>query len=193
MISSLRGTLEARGDLDLAINIGPMSLKVSAPTSTLGALGGVGEWVKLHTYLYLKEENLALYGFATTDERDLFELLISVSGVGPKMALSLLSAMAPDRLAIAIASGDIQQLTQVSGLGKKMAGRLVLELKGKLEREWGVAAIPVSEGQEEVFSALTALGYAPSEARAAISQTDMHSEASVEEKVRLVLQSLGSS
>ena len=192
MISSLQGTLETRGPAEVAINIGPMSLKVAAPTSTLTVLGGVGEWVKLHTYLYFKEENLALYGFATTDERDMFELLISVGGVGPKMALSLLSAMAPDRLASAIASGDIQQLTQVSGLGKKMAGRLVLELKGKLEREWGVVAVPVSEGQEDVFSALTALGYAPTEAKAAISRTDMDLEASVEERVRLVLQSLGS-
>lgn len=193
MISSLRGILESRGPDEVVVNIGPMSLQVSAPTSTLSILGNVGEQVRLHTYLYLKEDNLSLYGFATTDERDLFETVIGVSGIGPKLGLALLSVMSPQRLARAIATGDIHQLTQVSGLGKKIAGRLVLELKGKLEREWGGEAGPPISDQDDVVSALTALGYAPSEARAAVSKVAFEIEDPLEEKVRVVLQGLGSS
>ena len=193
MIASLHGVLETHRPEELVVNIGPMSLTVYAPTSTLSVVGGVGERVKLYTYLYLKEDILALYGFATTEERELFETLIGVGGVGPKLALALLSAMAPERLAKAIASGDTQQLTQVSGLGKKIAGRLVLELKGKLEREWGAAVGPALEEQEEVVSVLITLGYAPSEAMAALTRVQLEPETPLEERVRLVLQSLGAS
>ncbi|MEE9248872.1 MAG: Holliday junction branch migration protein RuvA, partial [Dehalococcoidia bacterium] len=175
----------------VALNIGPMSLQVFSPTSTISVLGSPGDRVRLHTYLHVKEDVLALYGFATTDERDLFVTLIGVGGIGPKVALALLSAMSPRSVAIAIASGDTQQLTQVSGLGKKMAGRLVLELKGKLEREWGEAVGAPTPDHDEVVAALSALGYAPSEARTAISRVRLEPEAPLEEKVRAVLQSLG--
>ncbi len=191
MISSLQGDLEAIGDREVVVDIGPMSLSVQAPTSTISILGSVGERVKLLTHLYLKEDVLALYGFATKDELELFEAVIGVGGVGPRMALSLLSAMSPERLAGAITSGDIQQLTQVSGLGKKIAGRLVLELKGKLEKEWGETTAPAAEDQEDVVAALTALGYAPSEARSAVAQIQLAPDTELEERVRLVLQSLG--
>ena len=191
MIYSLQGVLESLGPDQVALNIGPMSLQVFSPTSTISVLGSPGDRVRLHTYLHVKEDVLALYGFATTDERDLFVTLIGVSGVGPKLALALLSAMSPRSVAIAIASGDTQQLTQVSGLGKKMAGRLVLELKGKLEREWGEAVSMPGPDYDEVVAALSALGYAPSEARTAISRVRLEPEAPLEEKVRAVLQSLG--
>ncbi|MFQ5934719.1 MAG: Holliday junction branch migration protein RuvA, partial [Dehalococcoidia bacterium] len=118
MISGLQGELESRGSDSVIVDIGPVSILVYAPTSTLSVLGNVGERVKLHTYLYLKEDVLALYGFATTDERDLFETIIGVGGIGPKLALALLSAMSPERLARAIATGDTEQLIQVNGLGK---------------------------------------------------------------------------
>ncbi len=191
MIYSLQGVLESLGPDQVALNIGPMSLQVFSPTSTISVLGSPGDRVRLHTYLHVKEDVLALYGFATTDERDLFVTLIGVGGIGPKVALALLSAMSPRSVAIAIASGDTQQLTQVSGLGKKMAGRLVLELKGKLEREWGEAVGAPTPDHDEVVAALSALGYAPSEARTAISRVRLEPEAPLEEKVRAVLQSLG--
>lgn len=191
MIYSLQGVLESLSPDQVALNIGPMSLQVFSPTSTISVLGSPGDRVRLHTYLHVKEDVLALYGFATTDERDLFVILIGVSGVGPKLALALLSAMSPRSVAIAIASGDTQQLTRVSGLGKKMAGRLVLELKGKLEREWGEVVGAPGPDYDEVVAALSALGYAPSEARTAISRVRLEPEAPLEEKVRAVLQSLG--
>lgn len=191
MIYSLQGVLESLGPDQVALNIGPMSLQVFSPTSTISVLGSPGDRVRLHTYLHVKEDVLALYGFATTDERDLFVTLIGVSGIGPKLALALLSAMSPRSVAVAIAGGDTQQLTQVSGLGKKIAGRLVLELKGKLEREWGEAVGLPGPDYDEVVAALSALGYAPSEARTAISRVRLEPDAPLEEKVRIVLQSLG--
>lgn len=191
MIYSLQGVLESLSPDQVSLNIGPMSLQVFSPTSTISVLGSPGDRVRLHTYLHVKDDVLALYGFATTDERDLFVILIGVSGVGPKLALALLSAMSPRSVAIAIASGDTQQLTRVSGLGKKMAGRLVLELKGKLEREWGEVVGAPGPDYDEVVAALSALGYAPSEARTAISRVRLEPEAPLEEKVRAVLQSLG--
>ncbi len=191
MITGLRGALEAVSDDILTIDIGPLSLEVYAPTSTIAAVGPVGGSVRLHTYLYLREEVLSLYGFGSVEERDLFIMLIGVSGVGPRLALGILSAMSPRELAGAIGAEDTAALTLVNGLGKKTAGRLILELKGKLEREWGEAAVSPSPDLDEVVAALSALGYPPSEARAALSRVNIEPGAPLEEKVRQVLQGLG--
>ncbi len=191
MISSIRGVLESIGPGRVTVDIGPMSMQVSAPTSTISVLGGMGERVHLHTYLYLQQESLALYGFATIEERDMFITLLGVTGIGPKLGLALLSAMSPRALARAITSSDTATLTQVSGLGQKTAGRLVLELKGKLEREWGREAVAPTQDLDDVVAALSALGYAPSEARAAISGAGLDPKAPLEEQVRRVLQGLG--
>ena len=130
MITGLRGALEAISDDSLTVDIGPMSLEVFAPTSTIASVGPVGGSVRLHTYLYIREEILSLYGFGSLEERDLFVMLIGVSGVGPRLALSVLSTMSPRELAGAIGAEDTGSLTRVNGLGKKTAGRLILELKG---------------------------------------------------------------
>ena len=164
MITGLRGALEAISDDSLTVDIGPMSLEVFAPTSTIASVGPVGGSVRLHTYLYIREEILSLYGFGSLEERDLFVMLIGVSGVGPRLALSVLSTMLPRELAGAIGAEDTDFLTRVNGLGKKTAGRMILELKGKLERDWGAAAVSPRPDLDEVVAALSALGYAPSEA-----------------------------
>ena len=186
----MRGTLEAISDDSLTVDIGPMSLEVFAPTSTIGTVGPVGGAVRLHTYLYIREEVLSLYGFGSLEERDLFVMLIGVSGVGPRLALSILSTMSPRELAGAIGAEDTGSLTRVNGLGKKTAGRLILELKGK--REWGEAAVSPRPDLDEVVAALSALGYAPAEARAALVGTNIDPAAPLEEKIMLVLQRLGS-
>ena len=191
MITGLRGALEAISDDSLTVNIGPMSLEVFAPTSTIGNVGPVGGQVRLHTYLYIREEVLSLYGFGSVEEKDLFVMLIGVSGVGPRLALSVLSAMSPRELAGAIGAEDTTALTQVNGLGKKTAGRLILELKGKLEREWGEAAVSPSPDLDEVVAALSALGYAPAEARAALSGANIDPGAPLEDKIMQVLQRMG--
>ena len=191
MIAGLEGTLESRGPDHIVLKVGGVSFRVFVPSSTLSDLGNTGARVKLHTYLQVREDALTLYGFLSLDELRLFETLLTVSGVGPRGALSMLSALKPDDLALAIASGNIDLLTTVPGIGKKTASRLVLELKGKLEREWAMSpTVGSAGGNAEVVAALTALGYTVAEAFQAVS-TLPSSDLPLEEKVRLALQGMG--
>src|SRR5918911_3696683 len=128
MIASIRGTLLSIGVDHVIVETGGIGLLVYAPRNVLGALGEIGSEVRLYTHLHIREDLLALYGFATSDQRHLFETLLGVSGVGPKVALSMLSSAAPDELRVAISSGDTAKLARVPGIGKKTAERLVLEL-----------------------------------------------------------------
>lgn len=191
MIVALEGILESRGVDSAVVKVGPLSLRVYIPGSTLSQLGSVGDNVSLHTHLYLREDNVALYGFASAEELGLFQNLISVSGIGPKAALGLLSALNPEQLASAIVSGNVDLLSQAPGLGKKMAGRIVLELKSKLESEWeGVVAPVLAQEDADVVAALTNLGYSLKEATQAVSSLPDSRELDLEERVRLALQQL---
>jgi len=136
MIAGLHGTLESLGSDWAIINVGGISFQVYMPTSTLSLLGAIGEEVKLHTHLHLREDNATLYGFATADELRFFQTLLGVSGLGPKLALAMLSAMSVDKLTMAIATGSVDLLTIIPGIGKKVADRLVLELKDKIAAGW---------------------------------------------------------
>lgn len=178
--------------LDSAIiKVGPISLQIYIPGSTLSQLGVVGDKVSLHTYLYLREDNVALYGFTSAEELGLFQNLISVSGVGPKAALALLSSLTPEQLIMAIVSGNVDALSQVPGIGKKIASRLVLELKGKLEKGWkGVVALPLAAENADIVAALTSLGYSVKEATQAVSSLPPSPELSLEERIKLALQQL---
>jgi len=187
MIAGLDGTLESRSAEGAIIKVGGVRLRVFMPTSTLSALGVIGEEVHLHTYLHLREDNIALYGFSSLEELELFRTLIGVTGVGPKVALAMLSAMNPSQLTLAIATGNIDLLSQVPGVGKKMASRLALELKGKLESAWVGAAVS-PEGNAEVIAALTSLGYSHAEAASAVSTLPDSPDLTVEDKIRLALQ-----
>ena len=170
MISSLRGTVEALGPNFALVSLGPITIKIHLPTSAQeGAV--VGETVQLYTHLYMREDLLALYGFSSPQELALFEKLLSVRGVGPKVALALLSVQG---------GGQAQVLAQIPGIGNKTAQRLILELKGRL------AAAPDSE----LEAALSALGYSPSEAAHAASS--LAPNLPLEEKVRRALQTLDS-
>ena len=185
MIAGLEGKLQSRSTDGAIIKVGGVSLQVYMPASTLSTLGAIGEAVHLHTHLHLREDNVALYGFATAEELELFRTLIGVSGVGPKVALAILSALNPGQLALAIASGNVDLLSSVPGVGPKMAGRLALELKGKLE---GIMVSAPAEGDAEVVAALTGLGYSASEAASAFASLPDSAELSVEEKIKLALQ-----
>ncbi len=132
MIASLNGKLESLGSDGAIINVGGIGFRVYMPTSTLSTLGKIGEEVKLHTYLHLREDNAALYGFASTDELGLFQNLISVSGLGPKLALSMLSAMNIEKLTMAIATSSADLLTEVPGIGKRWLTDLSWSLKTSL-------------------------------------------------------------
>jgi Holliday junction DNA helicase RuvA len=191
MIVSLEGILETRGIDSVVVKVGPLSLLVSVPGSTLSRLGTIGDKVHLHTHLYVREDIIAMYGFASADELALFQNLISVSGIGPRAALAFLSTLNVEQLASAIVSGNVDLLTQVPGIGKKMAGRVVLELKGKLEKGWAGAVTPALTPEDaDVVAALTTLGYSLKEATQAVAGLPNVEKLDLEEKVRLALRQL---
>jgi Holliday junction DNA helicase RuvA len=191
MIVAFEGILESLGIDSAVIKVGPISLQVHIPSSTLSRLGAVGDKVHLHTHLYVREDNIAIYGFASTEELTLFQNFISVSGIGPKAALAFLSTFNVEQLASAIISGNVDLLTQVPGIGKKIAGRVVLELKGKLEKGWEGTITPVLTREDaDVVAALTNLGYSLKEATQAVSSLPNSPELDLEEKVKLALRQL---
>ena len=188
MIASLKGKLESLGSDFAVINVGGIGLQVYIPTSTLSTLGSVGGDVKLYTHLHLREDNATVYGFVSTEELELFKALINVSGLGPKMALAMLSAMDIEQLTMAIATGNAELLTGIPGIGKKMANRLVLELKDKIGAGLITASVTqLAEENADVLAALTSLGYSASEATRALASLPRDQELSLEEKVKLAL------
>jgi Holliday junction DNA helicase RuvA len=190
MIATLEGILEYRGNDSVIINVGGIGFRVYVSGSTLGQLGAVKGKVSLYTHLHVREDNVSLYGFASSEELTLFKNLISVSGVGSKVALALLSALNPEQLVMAITSGDIDLVSQAPGIGKKIAGRLVVELRGKLEKEWKETALPLAPGSADVIAALTGLGYSLTEATKAIIRLPDSEELSLEEKIKMALQQM---
>jgi Holliday junction DNA helicase RuvA len=190
MIRALQGVLEAVGPDWALLGVGGVSLQVFVPTSALAALGPPGSPVRLHTHLVVREDGLSLYGFPTGEGLRLFELLLGVSGVGPRLALSLLSSLSPEALAQAIVKEDAEALTAAPGIGKRTAARVVLELKGKLEQEWALVAAAPGDTRGEALEALLSLGYSPAEARRAVAALPADASLSVEEQVRQALQHL---
>ena len=187
MIASLNGKLESLGSEWAVINVGGIGFQVYMPTSTLSTLSTIGEEVKLYTHLHLKEDNATLYGFASADELGLFQTLITVSGLGPKLALAMLSAMNVEKLTMAIASGSTDLLTVVPGIGKKVANRLILELKDKIGAGWITTPAALAQENTDVLAALTSLGYSVSEANRAVATLPPSSDLSLEEKLKQAL------
>jgi Holliday junction DNA helicase RuvA len=187
MIANLKGRIEAIGKDYLIVVVGGIGFKVYVPTSFLEAAEGPGRQVELFTHLRVRENELALYGCGSEDELTLFELLLSVSGVGPKVALAMLSTMSPDSLRLAIAQGNAEVLTRVPGIGPKMAKKIIFHLKDKVEVAFAPEAVPfLTEADAEVIAALTSLGYSVVEAQAAL-QSLPDEEMEIEERVRLAL------
>ncbi|MBN1428224.1 MAG: Holliday junction branch migration protein RuvA [Anaerolineae bacterium] len=188
MIASISGTLQSRRDDSIVVQVGGVGLEVLIPSSVFNVLGEIGQPVALFTYLVVREDSLRLFGFATEEERGLFDLLLTVQGVGPKLALSILSIFSPEMLANAIHGDDPEVISRVPGVGKKTAQKIVLELKGKLLPETlppGLAA--VSRLDTEVIGALTSLGYSIVEAQAALQSIPRDAPEDIEERVRLAL------
>jgi Holliday junction DNA helicase RuvA len=192
MIASLRGTVESLGSDWAVIDVAGVGFQVYMPTSTLSELGAVGQEVRLYTHLHLREDNVTLYGFASADELALFQTLIGVSGLGPRLALAMLSAMNVEQLSMAIATGSVDLLTVVPGVGKKLAGRLVLELKDKIGAGWiATPAAQIAQENADVLAALTALGYSVAEASRAVVTLPPDQDSTLEEKIKLALQYFG--
>lgn len=188
MIASVEGRVRAATKDALVVDIGGIGLRVAVPQPTLAA-ARVGEPIFLHTYLVVREDELALIGFASEDELDLFGKLIGVSGIGPRLGLAILSAMAPDALRLAISQEQPDLLARVPGIGKKTAQKIVLELKdkvGAVEVAEGLAAL--TEADAAVIDALTALGYSIVEAQRAV-QSLPRDLTDVEDRLRRALAS----
>jgi Holliday junction DNA helicase RuvA len=188
VIASLKGTLQSLGGDGAVIDVHGIGFRVYMPTSTLSTLGAIGDEVELHTHLHLREDSVTLYGFATPEESGLFQTLLGVSGLGPKLALAILSAMSVEKLAMAIAGGSADLLDEIPGVGKKLASRLILELKDKIAAGWLTAPPEFAEENAEVLSALTSLGYSVREASHALATLPPDQKLTLEEKIRLALQ-----
>ena len=192
MIARLQGKLEAIATDSVIVNVNGVGFQVFLPTSTLSTIGNVGKEVKLYTHLHVREDILALYGFGSADELRLFQVLTSVSGIGPKLGLSMLSAMNTDQLTMAIATGNADLLTNIPGIGKKIASRIVLELKDKIGAGWiTTAATEITQENTDVLGALISLGYSAAEASRAIASLPKAGNLSLEEKIKLALQYFG--
>lgn len=191
MIAGLEGTIANQGVDHIVLNVGGVFYKVFMPPSTINSLGKVGDKAKVHTHLYVREDQLTLYGAPEERQLKLFETLLTVSGIGPKAALSILSAMPVDGLENAIASGNIDLLTRVPGIGRKTASRLVLELKGKIDLVSAVGLTASPSAASEVVEALSGLGYSPLEIQAALAGLPRDQELTTEDMVLYALKRLG--
>lgn len=197
MYAYIKGIVAEKGQNEIVIDAGGVGYLLSCSMTTLQEVPPVGESIKMHTYFSVREDAMELFGFATKEEKSMFTRLLSVSGIGPKVALSILGSMPLRDLTLAIVTGDIAALSRAPGVGKKTAQRLALELKEKVD-ESDLNAMPAPAGsftplQEdaaaEALSALQALGYTPAEAAKAISQVRGQSD-SANELVRLALRSM---
>lgn len=187
MIGRIRGTLVHRGLETVLIDVNGLGYEIAVTPRTLVELPGIGEEVVLHTHLHVREDTLALFGFDTAADKDLFGTLLGVSGVGPKVALAILATLTYEQLRVAVASDDVQTLVSVPGIGKRSAQKLILELKPKLDVDDGVLA--TSGPLSEVREALVGLGYGAEEISGTLA--GMPADLPVEELLRQSLRDLG--
>ena len=174
MIYSVSGKLALKEDGFVVVEVGGLGIKLYASKQTIGALpaAGFGSEVKFFSHLNVKEDALDLYGFVTQEELDFFELLISVSGVGPKSALAILDVGPLGELSAAIKEGRPDLLTRAAGVGRKIAERVILELKAKVQSVSSGAVVEKMQTDSDLVEALTSLGYRRDEARAALGKVD---------------------
>lgn len=199
MIYCLTGKIVKKSMNAVVLSCGGVGYYAQCPASVAGALPGVGREATIYTVMSITENDVSLYGFATEQQQACFEMLTAVSGVGPKVGLAILSVMEPDRVALAISAGDHKAFKAASGVGPKLAQRIVLELKDKvakgfvdgisLEDVAGASAdTQASQGSSQAIAALVSLGYSQSEAALAVSKID--AALPVEEIIKLALRSM---
>ena len=188
MIAFLKGKLRSLGADYAVVDVNGIGFQVYMPAPTLGALGAMGGVVELETYLHLREDSVTLFGFADGAALQLFKIIIGVSGIGPRLALSMLSALDAEQLSGAIAGGNVELLTQIPGIGKKLASRLVLELKDKMGLAWaGIPQGAAARENADAQSALISLGYSAQEAARAVSSLPRDNNLTLEDKVKMAL------
>ncbi|MFI5274092.1 MAG: Holliday junction branch migration protein RuvA [Ktedonobacterales bacterium] len=196
MIAAVRGTVEGKTLDSVLVAVGGITLRILAPLTTITRLE-TGQQTQLFTYLLVREDILALYGFATTDDRDTFAELLAVGGVGPRIGVALLSALSASGLREAILGEDIARLSTAPGVGKKLAGRMVLELRPRFEKRGLVLPAGVAGGaapgsvRGQVVEALTGLGYSTAQANAAVRTLPDDATGSIEDLILRALRALG--
>ena len=194
MLAYIKGSLEMKYKNYIVIDVGGLGYKIFMSESAINSIGEIGEIIKVHTYYRVREDDISIYGFKTQEELRMFELLISVSGVGAKSALVMLSCIEPSEFAIAVISNNIKLLTQVPGIGPKSAQRIILELKDKLKAEQSeldeekleskkLNSIKVSENIQEATSGLMVLGYTRKDIEKAFKHLDVEN-LSVEDLIK---------
>ncbi|MDC8786835.1 Holliday junction branch migration protein RuvA [Roseateles koreensis] len=188
MIGRLTGVIAEKSPPQLLIDVQGVGYEVDVPMSTFYNLPGLGEKVTLLTHFVVREDAQILFGFLSGEERSTFRQLIKISGVGPKMALSLLSGLSVAELAQAVSQQEVARLVKVPGIGKKTAERLLLELKGKLGADLGAPVSVGTDNQTDILQALIALGYSEKEAGLALKA--LPSDVGVSDGIKLALKSL---
>ena len=199
MFAYIKGTLENKSNTYVVIDVNGIGYKIFMSLKAIEELEEIGEQVKVYTHYYVREDNISLYGFLTNEELRMFELLLSVSGIGAKSAIAMLSEIAPSAFALAVITNDISKLVKIPGIGNKTAARIVLELKDKLKTEQAVAenkdekitsAIEEDNKTSEAISALQVLGYTKREIEKALGEIDIDN-LMLEDVIRKALGMLG--
>lgn len=190
MIASLSGTIQKIEKTSLVLAVGGVGLRVFVPRTVLENVGGLGRSLHLHTHLVLRETELALYGFESEDDLQLFELLLGISGVGPKVALAILGTLSPELLKNAIMREETAVLQRVPGIGKKTAERIMFQLRDKMDFKGGATSMPlVSDVDADVIDVLTSLGFSIVEAQAVLQKLPREVK-TIDERVQMALQYL---
>ncbi len=195
MYAYIKGTIEEKNSDSVIVENNGIGYRINMAINSIGKLGEIGSQVKVYTYYKVSEDNISLYGFYNQEELRMFELLISVSGVGAKSAIAILSNITPSQFALSVISNDVKELTKLPGIGAKSAQRIILELKDKLKKEESIAAendielqtvIKKDDTVHEAITALQVLGYPAKEASKAIESIDI-SGLSVEDIIKKAL------
>ncbi len=190
MIASLSGTILKIEENSLVVNVGGVGVRTFVPRTVLENVGGIGRSIQLYTHLIVREQELSLYGFETEEDLQLFEVLLGVNGVGPKVALAILATLSPEMLKSAIMREETAVLQRVPGIGKKTAERIMFQLRDKLDLTQVSTAVPlVSDVDADVIDFLTGLGFSIVEAQSAL-QNISRDVKSFDERVQMALQHL---
>lgn len=198
MFAYIKGSLEIKANNYVVIDVSGIGYKIFMAGSNIDKIGDIGNNVKVYTHYYVREDNISLYGFLTDEELRMFELLISVSGIGAKSAIAMLSEIAPTDFALSVISNDVTKLTKIQGIGAKTAQRIILELKDKLKTEQAIEkqdtkiqkVIAEETNYEEAISALQILGYNKKEIEKTLEKLDL-TGLLVEDIIRKALGVLG--
>ena len=196
MYAYIKGVLDTKTNGYVVIEAGGIGYKIFMSLKSIESLGEVGNTVKVYTHYYVREDNISLYGFTSNDELRMFELLLSVSGIGAKSAIAMLSEITPSSFALAVISNDVSKLVKIPGIGNKTAARIILELKDKLKTEEAltaseetITAIKEDNKNGEVIAALQVLGYTRKEIDKALEKIDIDSTA-LEDAIKQALKLL---